>query len=360
MRSPEWLLASWEIFAEPEDELYILLINSSEGKLVGIAPLYLQGAASSPTFRLLGSNNDCTHHTTWLSAPGYETRVGQEVALFLLQCKSDWKRLLLEAVDADAVAIHATVNYLNENGCLCHKRQIHSCWKIPLPDTWDDYLRMLSRSLRRRCRKLQRQFFDSGKVQLHQVETEADLQHGFEVFLKLHGARWGSIKKPLGVFEDQRVRKFHERVSRNLLLQNKLRLAWLECEGKPIAAEYQFVDTKAVYAYQAGIDLAMDEYSPGKLSMMAAIQFAIANDCEFFDLLRGNEPYKANWRAVPLDCFDLRVWQDGITGRFAWAMWSVYILIVRYLKPLLPPSFINLGLRLFQTLRNACWRPQAG
>ena len=357
MRSPEWLLAWWDIFAEPGDELCVLLFHEPEGDMVGLAPLYLQGVGGSAIFRLLGSADACTHHTTWLTAAGLETRVGIEVARFLLQCKPDWKRLVFEAVDADAAAVHATLNHLAENGCLCHRRQINSCWKIELPDTWDDYLLMLSRSLRKRCRKLQRQFLDSGKIQLHRVETEADLQHGFDVFLKLHGARWGSAHKPLGVFEDLRFRKFHETVSRNLLLQNKLRLAWLECDGKPFAIEYQFFDASAVYAYQAGIDLSKDEYSPGKLSMMAAIQFAIAQGCKFFDLLRGDDPYKTNWRAVPESCHDLRIWQSGITGRTEYAMWKGYTLFVRYFKPIIPPALINSGLKLFQKIREAFKHP---
>ena len=354
MLSPEWLLGWWEIYAAPEDELYVLLFHEPGGALVGLAPLYLQGVEGKATFRLLGAGDALTHHLTWLCAAGWETRVGIEVARFLLECKSSWKRLLFESVDEDAAAIYATMNCLTENGCLEHRRQINSCWKIALPATWDDYLRMLSGSLRKRCRKLQRQFFDSGKVQVRQVESESDIQEGFEILLKLHAARWGNARQPLGVFDDQRFRTFHDKVSRKLLAQKKLRLAWLEFDGRPIAVEYQFVDSKSVYAYQAGVDLSMDEFSPGKLSMMAAIQFAIAQGCEFFDLLRGDESYKSNWRAAPMACYDLRVWQDRSMGRVELAMWSWYTLAVRRLKTIIPTRFINLGLKLLRATREAC------
>jgi CelD/BcsL family acetyltransferase involved in cellulose biosynthesis len=354
MRSPEWLLAWWEIYAAPNDELWLLLFHETEGVLVGLAPLYLQDAGGKATFRLLGSGNDCTHHPTWLSATEWENQVGLEVAQFLLRCKPEWNRLLFEAVDADAAAIHATMNHLAANGCLCHERQINSCWKIVLPASWEDYLMMLSRSLRKRCRKLQKQFLDSGKIQIRHVENEEDLQKGFAILLQLHGVRWGSAKKPLGVFNDRKFRMFHERVAGNLLDLKKLRLTWLECDGKPIAVEYQFVDAKAVYAYQAGVDLTMDAYSPGKLSMMAAIQYAIAHDCEFFDLLRGDDPYKANWRASPVACHDLRAWQNRAGGRAEWAMWNMYTHAAQRLKSILPPRVINLGLKLFCSLKEIC------
>lgn len=354
-RSPEWLLSWWEFYGEPDDELCILLFHEPGGALVGLAPLYLQGARGRRAiYRLLGSGEVCTNHTTWFVAAGWEARVGIEVARFLLDCKFSWKRLLLESVDADDVAICATMDYLVQNGCFFRQKLIANCWRIALPDTWDDYLRMLSKSLRKRCRKLQRQFLDSGIIQVRQVRSEADLQEGFEILLQLHAARWGSAEKPLGVFEKQRFRDFHRAVAGKLLACGKLRLAWLESEGRPMAVEYQFVDSTAVYAYQAGIDLSMDEYSPGKLSMMAAIQFALEQGCESFDLGRGDEPYKANWRAVPVAFHDLHVWQKGLSGYLEWAGRGGYRLLARLLKPLVPAGLLDFGFQLCRSLREIC------
>jgi CelD/BcsL family acetyltransferase involved in cellulose biosynthesis len=354
MRSPEWLLGWWEVFATPDDELQIILVADAEGALVGIAPLYLQNRWGFTTIRVLGASDNCTHHTSWLSVPGWETLVGKEVAIFLLQCTQNWKRLLFEAVDADAIAIYATMKHLTEHGCLGHQRQINSCWRIFLPDNWDDYLQMLSRSLRKRCRKLQRQFFDSGIIQLRQVEGETDLQEGFKVLLQLHAARWGSVRQSLGVFSDEKFRSFHEAVSKTLLADQKLRLVWVECEGKPMAVEYQFFDGESVYAYQAGLDLSMGEYSPGILSMMAAIQFAITKGCRSFDLLGGDEPYKAHWRAVPIACHDLRFWQRSLRGYLEWTLWSGYMTAARGLKAVLPEHLLSHFLKLFNRFKEAC------
>jgi CelD/BcsL family acetyltransferase involved in cellulose biosynthesis len=350
MHLPEWFLTWWEFYAAPEDVLWILLLHAPEGPLVGLAPLYLQDAGNRKILRILGSADACTHHINWLTSAGWEKQVGIEVARFLIQCKSGWKKILFEAVDGDAAAIHTTMEHLAENGFLCHRRRINNVWKINLPKTWEDYLMMLSRSHRKRCRKLQRMFLDSGMIQLRQVENEADLKKGLEVLFRLHGTRWGSTRKPLGVFGDQRFRKFHATVSQKLLDCNQLRLAWLEYDGTPLAIEYQFFDTRSVYAYQAGVDLSKNEFSPGRLSMMAAIQFAISKGCEFFDLLRGDEPYKANWRAAPMACYDLRVWQDRITGRLAWMVWNSYTHAAGKLKSIIPNDIINWGLRTFQAL----------
>lgn len=336
MRSPEWLLGWWEQYATPADSLHIILVFDSEKNLVGLAPLYQQQVSSNKTLQGLGARDNCSHHLDWLSIAGWETRVGAAVARHLFQDPQSWKKLLLEAVDADATAIHATLNHLTGHGCLGHQRQINSGWKINLPDCWDDYLQMLSASLRKRCRKLQRQFFDSGKIRVHMVEREVDLREGFEVLLKLHAARWGNARQPLGVFSDPKFRSFHETVAKALLADRKLRLAWLEREGKPIAVEYQFFDADAVYAYQAGIDLAAHECEPGKLSMMAAIRFAIERGCRSFDLLGGDEPYKTHWRAEPVARHDLRVWRRSLSGYLEWLLWHAYTMVAGRLKAHLP------------------------
>ena len=352
MRSPEWLLGWWEHFAAPDDRLSILLFKERGDELVGLAPLYLQGVKSCRTFRILGVADNCTHHPDWLCAAGWETRVGMAVARFLLGCRSEWQRLFFAAVDEDAAALHATLRCLSENGCYQHSRPVNSCWKIALPATWEDYLALLSRSLRKRCRKLQRDFFDTGIIRLRQAESEEDLREGLDILLKLHATRWGKTRSPLGVFNDQRFRHFHEQVCRELLERKQLRLAWLEYAGRPLAIEYQFFDADTVYAYLAGIDLNQDEFSSGKLTMMAAIRFAIDRGCKYFDLLGGDEPYKANWRAIPVPCQDLRVWQKRGRGIIEWGMWHGYTWLAARLKPLLPERLTNLGLESVHGVRN--------
>ncbi len=356
MRSPEWLLGWWEIYGA-DDELRILLVLDAEGALIGLAPLYLQNRGGFSTLRVLGARDHCTHHTDWLAAAGWELPVGREVARFLLQCRQEWRRLLFEAVDADAEALRGTVAHLREAGCLGHRRPINSTWRIDLPGTWEEYLLTLSRSLRKRCRKLQRQFFASGKISIRQVREETDLPEGFRVLLQLHATRWGSARQPLGVFSEEKFRAFHELVAKALLAQGKLRLAWLECAGRPIAVEYQFCDATAVYAYQAGLDPAADELSPGKLSMMAAIQFAIARGCTAFDLLGGDEPYKANWRAVATARHDLRLWQRGMRGYLEWTAWNGYMTVAGQLKAILPARWTGQLSKLCLSLKEVCgWR----
>jgi CelD/BcsL family acetyltransferase involved in cellulose biosynthesis len=84
---------------------------------------------------------------------------------------------------------------------------------------------------------------------------------------------------------------------------------------------------------------------------MAAIRFAIDRGCQTFDLLRGDEPYKANWRAVPTPCYDLRVWPRRCEGLLEWFAWEGYTRVVRWLKPLIPQSVVHRGLTLLRAMK---------
>ena len=357
MRSPEWFLLWWQYYATSGDELCVLLFHEPGGLLVGLAPLYIHTSGKRATVRLLGSGDASTNHTTWLAAAGWEALVSRGVAQFLIDFKAGWDRLELEFVDADDQAVNASVTHFAEHGFLVRKIPRHSCWKIPLPTTWDEYLKMLSKTHRKRCRKLHREFLESGRVQVHRVESEADFSRGFEILLQLHAARWGEPAKPFGCFSDHRFRAFHEAVARELLSRKQLLLVWLEFNGNPVAVEYQFIDRKTVYSYQAGMDPSVTEFSPGQLSIMVSIQSAIVQHCEYFDLSRGNQQYKVNWRATPEACHDIRIWSAQLSGRIEHAVWGVRnlaecgrMLVVKGVKAVVPRNLLETRLRVLHFL----------
>ncbi|MBJ6727314.1 GNAT family N-acetyltransferase [Geomesophilobacter sediminis] len=323
MLSPEWLLSWWDGYATSDDELWVLLVHDPHGALVGLAPLYRHVAGGRATLALLGSGDAATAHSTWLAPPGRERLVGAAVAQALSEWASFWDAIELDWIDSDDGAVHATLEALSQRDLLVHRAPYHhSCWQIALPSTWEGFLAMISRSHRKRCRKWERLYLDSGRVRLRQVDDAAGLEEGFEVLFRLHGARWGDRRHPLGCFSDERFRNFHRTVAGKLLERGQLFLFWLELDGAPIAVEYQFVDRGTLYSYLAGMDPEVTEFPPGNLSIMVAIRHAIAHGLTSFDLSRGNQPYKANWRATPVPCEEVRIWPNRFTARIEAARWQ--------------------------------------
>ena len=92
-----------------------------------------------------------------------------------------------------------------------------------------------------------------------------------------------------------------------MLASGQLLLSWVTMDGQPLAAEYHLRGGGVVYAYQSGVDPEALKHSPGQLSNMIAIRRAVAQGYRAFDFLRGDEPYKAHWRAKPRATLEIRV-----------------------------------------------------
>jgi CelD/BcsL family acetyltransferase involved in cellulose biosynthesis len=130
------------------------------------------------------------------------------------------------------------------------------------------------------------------------VRSVDDFDIAWPIFVDLHQRRRRSLGEA-GCFLSPCFQAFHEEIARGLLARGMLRLHWLELDGRPAAAEYHFAAGGTIYAYQSGVDPDRLEEEPGRLAGIAVIREAIAEGFAVYDLLRGDEPYKAHWRATP-------------------------------------------------------------
>jgi CelD/BcsL family acetyltransferase involved in cellulose biosynthesis len=97
----------------------------------------------------------------------------------------------------------------------------------------------------------------------------------------------------------------------------------MELDGSPAAAEYHLADTKATYAYQGGVDPDRLAEEPGRLSTILCLRAAIEEGHTQIDFLRGDEPYKAHWRATPRATYDYRVIPNRRLARLRGRVWNV-------------------------------------
>jgi CelD/BcsL family acetyltransferase involved in cellulose biosynthesis len=134
------------------------------------------------------------------------------------------------------------------------------------------------------------------------------------ILVDLHQRRWRTRGKS-GCFASQRFLQFHREITARLLADNALLMNWLELDGRPIAATYDMAGAGGVYAYQSGIDPESLDDQPGRLSNLASIRRAIERGDLFYDLLRGDEPYKAHWRATPRPSYDATVVPSRTSAR---------------------------------------------
>ncbi len=331
-----WLAGWWRHYGASHSlqkqraRLWVLCVRDGRGRLVGIAPWYI---ASSSVYgrvvRFLGDGEVCTDHLSLLCAPGSEAAVADALADWLLPQDDrkgsagyePWGLLDLAEVDAADPIIGLLLESLRQRRAIVHTRPGTNCWRLDLPGSWDEYLALLSKSQRKHVRRLQRAYFDTGRVAQRFVETAADLEHGFELLAHLHRLRWQSRGEP-GVFQSPTFVAFHRQMVRQFCEEQRLRISWIELDGRPIAAEYQFTGNDTIYAYQAGMDPAAAEHQPGNLSMIGVVQSAITQGYRAIDLLRGDEPYKRTGGPSPRPRLRVRVLPGKWSGWLRQNVWA--------------------------------------
>jgi hypothetical protein len=278
--------------------------ESGGPQLIGVAPWYLDRTlVKGNVLRWLGDGEVCTDHLSLICRPDDRTRVASEVAEALTTDWDDWDRIELGGIDADDDALVTLFAQLQDRECVVSQREGDSCWVLELPASWDDYLASISKSHRKQLRQLERRVIEAGRTEWHRVNTADELAAAWPVLVDLHQRRRISLGEP-GCFASQSFQDFHREVAELLLARDQLRISWLELDSVPAAAEYHFADATTTYAYQGGVDPDRLQEEPGRLSTILCLQRAIEEGNSRFDFLRGDEPYKAHWRAEPKATYD--------------------------------------------------------
>jgi CelD/BcsL family acetyltransferase involved in cellulose biosynthesis len=325
-RSWEWLATWWKFYESSASsslqrrsevsrrELCVLAVYdesgpplSSDHRLVGIAPWYIERSAlKGRVIRWLGDGEVCTDHSSLICAPARTESVAGAIATAAAEQFEDWDALELDSVDSDDTAISALVAQFQDAGCLVSESVGDSYWAVDIPGTWDEYLAGISKSHRKQLRQLERRVLDGDRITWNRVHTNDDLKNAWNVLVDLHQRRRQSLGEP-GCFASRAFHDFHQEVAERLLQKGQLRVSWLELDGIPAAAEYHVAGGTTTYAYQGGVDPDRLSEEPGRLSTILCMQQAIAEQHTRFDFLRGDEPYKAHWRATPHATCNYRV-----------------------------------------------------
>jgi len=346
-RSWAWLSHWWHCYGPAEatrksnlaSQLAVLAVFDEADALVGLAPWYLDcSVALGRVLRMLGTGEVCSDYLSLLCQRGMEASVIESVADFLLEGPADypqdgllWDLILLDGVDFEDHAVNSLAEHLSGHGCRVHRRQGLSCWRLDLPASWEEYLGTLSRSYRRQIRRLEDDYFKTGRAILHGIERIDDLPWAIDLLIDMHQRRRQSLGE-LGSFASPRFTAFIRGVLPELMRQGRLQFHWLELDGLPVALEYHLAGGGVLYAYQAGLEPEAMEFQPGKLLNLATIRRAIEQGYRVFDFLRGDEPYKAHFRAAPRPSLELRIVPNRASARMRHNLWLAGSEVKKWLK----------------------------
>lgn len=320
-RTPAWQSAWWQHYGAGR-ELCVLTVHDENGALRGLAPWFVEtNAAAGRTLAFLGSGEVCSDYQGILAEADHRDAVVDAIADWLAsEQDAAWDLLHLTGVANDEPTIIRLAAQLAERGLTVHERAGLNTWRIDFDSDWETYVESLSKSHRKQVRRVDRRLVESGEAVLRVAQTPAELEQGLAILIDLHQRRRLSLGEP-GCFADARFTGFITSCTKELLAHDMLRLCWVELRGQPVSVELQLAGDGITYAYQAGLDPEALDEEPGRIANIATLKHALTSGQRAFDFLRGDEPYKAHWRAQPHASTELRVVPRKTTAQLRHGLW---------------------------------------
>lgn len=263
------LLSQWiEHFAA--DAQFHAYIVEEDGKWRAALPLMKAGVAK---ILCMATNPGATRDRTWIPSGPFLADAGADLdnVMDLLihgLSRIEWKRLYLLSfhhIAFEAGCWQAFIRGASRLGMSCRIEEAYPVGLITLDRDWEAFQSHLSRSHRQRMAKASRRLSKEGTVRLQvisrfrQGEVEKFMQRGFEIEDRSWKGQSGSSVLQLGEFP------FFLRQAVQLAEWGQLKLAFLNCNDRPIAFSYGF-EAKGIYhPYKIGFDPDFQEYSPGQL-----------------------------------------------------------------------------------------------
>lgn len=287
-QSPEWLLPWWRCFRP--GELLVLEVRESSGRLIGLAPFFIQPAGEIHRhLAFIGSG--ISDYQDILAEPDLASEVAGEVISHLARHSSRWERCELGNLGTDSPLLAVQKPNELQSQVLVGE----TCTFVPLPESAHEYVGRLPWHLRRDLRSGWNRLHRAGAV-LFGEAGHSNLEDALEAFFRLHQARWRDRNQP-GVLADEPMRVFHREVATGMLVKDHLRLYTLSLDQKIVAAIYGFARAHRLYFYLSGFDPRIKRLSPGSVLLYEVIRRSIDARLTELDFLRGNEPYKFEWGA---------------------------------------------------------------
>ncbi len=350
----EWLSA-WRRWLGGAVEPRILRVRDG-ARLVALLPLASREVAVAPGMRpvrrlsFLGDGPGGADYLDLLAGDPDREEALRAISDYLAADRS-FDLLELDGVAAGSPLLPALRrNFEGMAGFTTVITPRYVCPRIELKRGWTKILSESGRgeNYRRQSRKLAA-LRDYGL----RVRTEpGEIEDAFERFLLLHEDRW-SPEGGSDATGHERLRAFHREAVALLARAGMLRFEELWVEGGCRASIYCLEDGRNSYCYSSGYDRSWSRFSPGMILLGLSIRSAAERGLEYYDLLRGSEPYKFQWANELRETVLLRISRRRLSARALRARESAGDWLRDGAKRMLPESGLRRLRRWFREYRRA-------
>ena len=281
----EWLSIWWSVYHP--GQIRALVVRDDLGQCQGIAPWFISEMDGERVVRPIGCV-DVTDYVDVIVRRGAEAAVFQALAGWLAEHRSDFDVIRICNFPQDSPALAELPTLAQAEGFDVTVQVEDVCPMIRLPGSFEDYIAGLDKKNRHELRRKIRRA--TGLVAWYIAGAEHDLEAELEQFLRLMAA---STPDKAEFLENPSNVEFFRQMVPVIAQRGWLQLAFLTVNGQAAAAYLNFDYENRIMVYNSGLDPeAHGHLSPGIVLLARLIEYAIACKREWFDFLRGNEPYK--------------------------------------------------------------------
>jgi CelD/BcsL family acetyltransferase involved in cellulose biosynthesis len=280
-----WLYEWWRALGGGR-ALRIVVVRDGD-RVEGVLPLIEEERLGARTLRLLGSAGGGSDYLDALAARPVAREALVDAALTLGP-----DRLELEDVPEASETIALVRARAARRGGRLEIERRYPCPYLGVAGKYPDFLANVGRrdNLRRR-----EKWFAAQPGYRVRCETDPAAVAPFLArFFRLHALRWAGDGGSQAL-QDGRLAAFHERIAARYADEGRLRLWTMWVAGEAIAVAYAFDDRERSIYYQSGMLPAWGAKSAGLVLFARFVEDAFTRGLGEVDLLRGDEPYKAEW-----------------------------------------------------------------
>lgn len=177
---------------------------------------------------------------------------------------------------------------------------------LPLPDSFSDYERSLSRNFRSNLRKATNKLAKLKNVEFEFVGSEADLKNCFKRFCDIERSGWkGRLGTAIG--ESDFLVDFYLAVLEDLQGIGVLEWHFLKCSDHDLAAHMVFRSKDTLVLWKLAYNASFSACSPGSQLLRELIRREIENtECNEIDLTTDPD-WARNWNFVKRPYFQVLV-----------------------------------------------------
>ena len=274
-------------------ELVLVTAREDDGKLIGIAPLFISEYDGQFALLLIGSIEISDYLDLIVRTDDHARFITGLLDFLASSLPDNWRGLDWYNLPDSSPTLAALKAESTQRGWTHLEEMYRPTPRIALNGDFEEYLSRVEKKQRHEIRRKMRRAEESGRGVRWYISDMADVEAEIDSFLGLMEHDQGKA----GFLHDN-MRAQMRAVIRIAHEHGWLWLAFLEADGQRIAANLNFDYNNKLWGYNAGVNRDFMDLSPGWVLLGYVLQWACENKRSEFDFMRGDEEYKYRFGAV--------------------------------------------------------------